>query len=437
MTVARTRLTLSILLLGLLVSACNSQPAEPPTTAAQPSISDPMISDPTPQEPGKEVGISIDVSSAGGATLTYTWNADGGEIVRGQGSPAITYRVPEEPGTYNVRVRVEWDGQSVEKATTIQVEGEVTAPTATPKPTAPPEPTEPEPTSTSRPEPEATSTPKFAIVPTVASASEGLNTVYYYGFNTTLPPFDDVLVRQAFALALDREALSQIASDSAEDSRFPATTFTPPDILGVDLYRQVGLPHDPDRARDLLAQAGYPDGSGLPAITLWYNESEGDYHRPIAEAAREQWREVLGVEVSLRSKPWGDYLDMIYSTPPQIWRLGWSLYYVDPHDFLYDALCGDRDDDFLNNKAETHLEYIKYAPDEAARRDRITEFSESACERFNPTRSLWDNPEYNSLVQTALQELDEDARRELYIRAERILCETDAVVIPIYHYHYE
>ena len=139
MTVARTRLTLSILLLGLLVSACNSQPAEPPTTAAQPSISDPMISDPTPQEPGKEVGISIDVSSAGGATLTYTWNADGGEIVRGQGSPAITYRVPEEPGTYNVRVKVEWDGQSTEKVTTIQVEETrqepVLQPTATPDPT--------------------------------------------------------------------------------------------------------------------------------------------------------------------------------------------------------------------------------------------------------------------------------------------------------------
>ena len=111
-----------------LLTACTSPTAEPPT------ISDPMISDPTPQEPGKEVGISIDVSSAGGATLKYTWNADGGEIVRGQGSPAITYRVPEDPGTYNVRVRVEWDGQSTEKITSIQVVDDETAkqpPTAT------------------------------------------------------------------------------------------------------------------------------------------------------------------------------------------------------------------------------------------------------------------------------------------------------------------
>jgi hypothetical protein len=90
-----------------------------------------MISDPTPQEPGKEVGISIDVVSTGGITLDYTWNADGGEIVRGQGSPAITYRVPEEPGTYNVRVQVAWDSQSVEKVTSIRVKGETPEATAT------------------------------------------------------------------------------------------------------------------------------------------------------------------------------------------------------------------------------------------------------------------------------------------------------------------
>jgi phosphonate transport system substrate-binding protein len=136
MTVARTRLTVLFVLFGLLVSGCNSQPAAPPT------ISDPMISDPTPQEPGKEVGISVDVSSAGGVTLTYTWNADGGEIVRGQGSPAITYRVPEEPGTYNVRVKVEWDGQNAEKITTIEVKGATQ--TSTPQSTqeAPATPTE-------------------------------------------------------------------------------------------------------------------------------------------------------------------------------------------------------------------------------------------------------------------------------------------------------
>jgi oligopeptide transport system substrate-binding protein len=222
---------------------------------------------------------------------------------------------------------------------------------------------------------------------------------------------------------------------SPERQSAPATTFTPPEIFGVDLYEQVGLPYNPDRARSLLAQAGYPDGSGLPGITLWYNEVEGDKHRPLAEAAQEQWREVLGVEVNLRSKPWDEYLAMINSAPPQIWRLGWGADYVDPHNFLHDAICSKQDADFYNDQAASQADLIEYAPDEATRRDRITEFSEGACKQFSPTRFLWDNSEYNALVQTALQELDEQARRDLYIRAERILCETDAVVIPIYHYH--
>jgi len=127
-------LLVSMALLGLM-GGCKS--ATLPTIAEAPVISEPMISAPTPQQPGKEVGISIDVSSAGGVTLNYTWNADGGEIVRGQSSPAITYRVPNEPGTYNIRVKVEWDGQSVEKVTSIEVEGEaMETPTTAPTPSS-------------------------------------------------------------------------------------------------------------------------------------------------------------------------------------------------------------------------------------------------------------------------------------------------------------
>jgi hypothetical protein len=177
-----------IIVLSLL-AACTSPTAEPPT------ISDPMISDPTPQEPGKEVGISIDVSSAGGVTLTYTWNADGGEIVRGQGSPAITYRVPEEPGTYNVRVKVEWDGQSVEKVTTIQVvDGETVkqSPTATSlSPTNTPNPTDtpPPPTSTPIPAhtPQPTETSLATLIPGQTIISEDFEDSAANGFRF----FDD------------------------------------------------------------------------------------------------------------------------------------------------------------------------------------------------------------------------------------------------------
>ena len=184
-----------------LLSSCGSQPTPVPTPVAidPPTISDPKISAPTPQEPGQEIGISVDVSSASGAILSYDWRADGGEIVRGQGSPAITYRTPEEPGIYNVRVAVKWDNSSVEKITTIRVEESAVAvavelPTDTPgsileeeaskaTPLLPPttrQPTDiPQPTDTPIPEP--TNTPLPTPTPT---ATIDADPTMYDNFNS-------------------------------------------------------------------------------------------------------------------------------------------------------------------------------------------------------------------------------------------------------------
>lgn len=128
-------LGLFVLITVFVWLATGCQPTTPPaTTVSTPVIGEPRVSAPTPLKPREEVGISIEVSSITGVTLSYTWYADGGEIIRGQGSPAITYRASDIPGTYNVRVTVTWDGQSVEKTTFILVEVE---PTATPLPQPP------------------------------------------------------------------------------------------------------------------------------------------------------------------------------------------------------------------------------------------------------------------------------------------------------------
>ncbi|MBE7473765.1 MAG: hypothetical protein HS114_31940 [Anaerolineales bacterium] len=167
------------LLIGLvwLVSGCGGQ--QPAALVVTPSIGEPKVGAPSPQQPGEEIGISIEIASTGGATLNYTWTTDGGEIVRGQGSPAITYRVPKNPGTYNIRVKVEWDGQSVEKVTSVKVEGPNVAPTSepptdmaqppvdtpTPNPTDTPEPTNTPKPPTATPTPKATNTPKPTNTP--------------------------------------------------------------------------------------------------------------------------------------------------------------------------------------------------------------------------------------------------------------------------------
>jgi trehalose/maltose transport system substrate-binding protein len=110
------------LIIMVILAACATQPEPTPVEVAAPLFSDPMISAPTPQEPGKEIGVAVDVSNPGGADVTYDWQADGGEIVRGQDSPAITYRTPEEPGVYFVRVTITWGNNSVEKMTPIEVQ---------------------------------------------------------------------------------------------------------------------------------------------------------------------------------------------------------------------------------------------------------------------------------------------------------------------------
>lgn len=156
-------LLVSFVLIAALVwgiTGCKEETATPTAVAQALVIGEPKVSAPTPLKPGEEAGIAVDVFSDVGINLTYTWEADGGAIVRGQGSPAITYRAPDEAGTFNISVVVKWDSQSVNKATFIKVEIPTPTPTFTPTDTPSPTPTEtPTPTPTASPSPTPTETP--------------------------------------------------------------------------------------------------------------------------------------------------------------------------------------------------------------------------------------------------------------------------------------
>ena len=92
---------------------------------------------------------------------------------------------------------------------------------------------------------------------------------YYYLLNTTTPPTDNLKVRQALSMAVDRDKLNRTV---LKGTNLSAYSITPPDTLGY--YPPKLFSFDPEQARQLLAEAGYPDGEGWPGLELTYNTSE-------------------------------------------------------------------------------------------------------------------------------------------------------------------
>lgn len=150
--------------------------------------------------------------------------------------------------------------------------------------------------------------------------------IYFYRLNTTRPFLNDVNVRRAFSLAIDRE---QLVSALLPGGQRPAAAFVPP---GAGGYQPPSvLRHDPEAARTLLAEAGYPAGQGLPVFDLLYNTSEN--HRRIAEALQQQWLSV-GLQVRLVNQEFATLLDARRVGDFQLLRSGWVADYDDPISFL-------------------------------------------------------------------------------------------------------
>ncbi|MEK9862617.1 MAG: peptide ABC transporter substrate-binding protein, partial [Verrucomicrobiota bacterium] len=150
---------------------------------------------------------------------------------------------------------------------------------------------------------------------------------YFYRYNTTQAPFDDVRVRRALAMAIDRES---IVKNVSRGGQIPANYFTPPSTAGYTTRARI--PSDVEAAKALLTEAGYPNGEGFPKASIIFNTSEN--HRSIAAAIQEMWRKNLNIEVELNNQEWKVYLDAQRSLQYNISRAGWIGDYVDPNSFL-------------------------------------------------------------------------------------------------------
>ncbi|MEO6004437.1 MAG: peptide ABC transporter substrate-binding protein [Opitutus sp.] len=208
---------------------------------------------------------------------------------------------------------------------------------------------------------------------------------YFYRLNTTRPFLNDVRIRRALAMAVDRAA---IVDKILRGGQLPANAFTPPGTAGYTATASIAT--DVAAARQLLVQAGYPGGKGLPPFELLFNNSES--HRIIAEAIQEMWRRELGVEVRLANQELKGTLEARRSGAYQILRSVWTADFIDPASFL-----------------------------EMWRSDSGINYTG------------WKNPDYDALLFTAARETDSPTRLALFQKAEALLLEA-APVIPIYHY---
>jgi oligopeptide transport system substrate-binding protein len=161
--------------------------------------------------------------------------------------------------------------------------------------------------------------------------------VYYYRFNTEREPLDDVKVRRALTLAIDRKAIVETVTQGGQQ---PAHSMIPGSILdsqgnvfneesgdyGIKPTAQV------EEAKKLLAEAGYPDGEGFPKLEILYNTSES--HKAIAEAIQEMWKQNLGIETTLSNQEWAVFQDTTKNGDFDIARGGWIGDYLDPLTFL-------------------------------------------------------------------------------------------------------
>lgn len=150
----------------------------------------------------------------------------------------------------------------------------------------------------------------------------------YYMCNVTQKPFDDERVRQALALTIDRETL---ISRVLKSGHIPAKGLIPPGA-GEGYQGPEVLRFDPARAKQLLAEAGYPNGDGIREVDLLTNTSPSA--RVVAEFFQESWRKHLGLKITIRQQEWGVYLDSRRKKTYDLCRAAWVGDYPDPYTFL-------------------------------------------------------------------------------------------------------
>lgn len=226
---------------------------------------------------------------------------------------------------------------------------------------------------------------------------EGQLGTYYLSFNVTKAPVDNVLVRQALTLAIDRE---WIVENVGQSGQVPAGAFVSIGLsdadktkefrdVGGDYYDASDYEGNLEKAKQLLVDAGFPNGEGLPTVTYIYNEGTG--HQDMAEALQDMWKKI-GFNINLESQERGTFLNTRKNGEYVIARNGWLCDYNDPISMLDMWVTGGG-----NNDAQ------------------------------------WSNAEFDALIKQVKETTDTEKRFELMHKAEDVMFK-DWMLCPIYYY---
>jgi oligopeptide transport system substrate-binding protein len=209
---------------------------------------------------------------------------------------------------------------------------------------------------------------------------------YFMRFNCTRPPFNDPRVRKAFSLVVNKQVLVDKITRAGEQ---PAACFVPPGTPGYS--SPPGLDRDPELARKLLAEAGYPGGLGFPHVNYLY--SEGDLNEKIAIELQSMFSKELGVPVELQKQEWKVYLNSMQNVDFDMCRSSWIGDYADANTFLGMFVTNDGNND-----------------------------------------TGWRNAAYDKLISDARHEPDTEKRADIFRHAETILVDDEAPICPLYFY---
>jgi oligopeptide transport system substrate-binding protein len=210
---------------------------------------------------------------------------------------------------------------------------------------------------------------------------------WFIRINVTKAPFTDPRVRRALALAVDRKKIVDKITKMGERT---ATSLTPPGA-GLNYQPPAGLDYDPAKARELLAEAGFPGGKGFPRIEYLYLPLP--IERNIAVELQAMWQETLGITVNLTKQEQKIWLASMRELNFDMCRSSWVGDYNDPNTFMEMFTTGNG-----NN------------------------------------RTGWESKVYDEYIAAAAREADVVKRHAIFNEAEKLLISEAVPIIPVYHY---